>query len=130
MCENIHSKQSYIQWVLENNPEIIALKQEIKALEFTARTAKALQNPELESEGTFDSASFSGETTLLQPIELGGKRKNRGKIILAKVNQLKAELTLKKERLVIEAMIRLHRLRQIEAEFKFDTRHTGIFSSN
>ncbi len=114
----INSPSMLIEQTLNNNPDVIELEKEMEILKLSSKTAKAFPNPEVELEGVFASEVETGEFSLLQPIDIGGKRKKRATVILANAAQSKIQLMAKKENLVIETMADLHRLRQIGVEIE------------
>ncbi len=82
--------------------------------------AEQIPNPEVELQSGFDSNDQGRQSNiqlgLLQPIEWGGKRGSRIKQAKAQWSQSEADLKEVQAEIIIETVIKLHRLRQLDIE--------------
>ena len=108
--------------ILEQSPNIQALK--FRTEEFQALSAKAKQipNPELDA-GLQFTGEKKTEISLLQPVEIGGKRSARAEKVQAEISLLSArdlESRIEASNAALDSLIRLRQLKS-ESEFTKDS---------
>ncbi len=119
-CVDLNSPQAVVTCALERHPEIQEKQIGVKKAEFESQRATQWLNPELEGESTWgkvtDQSVSTMEAKLLQPIELGGRRSARraaseNREAIANLDHLSA-----RERVKIETVLNLYRLRHLNQE--------------
>ncbi len=82
--------------------------------------AEQIPNPEVDLQSGFNSDSRGRQSNiqlgLMQPIEWGGKRGSRIKQAKAQWSQSEADLQEVQAEIIVETVIKLHRLRQLDIE--------------
>ena len=111
----IKSPREALVCILENHPNLKALR--IRGSELSARedVAKQFPNPELDATSKL-AGEKKVEIDLLQPIELGGKREARLQIARAENLTLKLQDEEKHFAVLLEAIQQIARYRQLRSE--------------
>lgn len=130
-CPPLQNPQGLIDCIKLRHPELqsAAAEREVKLAEIKAAAQRP--NPEIESRVLFGiddhpSPALS-ETNFFQPIELGGKRKARIEKARAEAETANVAIQLRGENAVLQAVLQLHRLRQIRAERRTLAETTSIY---
>lgn len=89
--QNSLSLEEAVNIALKNNPNLIAMRSEVKAAMAGQRGARALSNPEIVlAPGIAGEAGSDEELTIIQPLEINGQRGVRTKIADAESNAVQA----------------------------------------
>ena len=116
-CENLNSPDGLLKCVVLNHSIVEIGKSIIAEKELGIDNALKRPNPEFEFEGIENvDGDFTSDFSLLHTFELGGKRLARSNVAKSKKKMAEIDIILVKERLSIETVLNLYRLRQINHE--------------
>lgn len=105
---------------LANHPYLVRERSRLKQGEHLLDIASQVPNPELEARlehmDTSGSSSISTDITLLQPLELGGKRGARGLKARAEKMTLASDAVAVQDQVALDTVLDLYRLRQLQEE--------------
>ena len=114
------SAQDVFKCALVNHPYLIRERSRLKQGDKLLDIASALPNPELEAriehQDASGQSSVATDVTLLQPLELGGKRGARQLKAKADKMSLASEAVSVQEQVVLQTITDLYRLRQLQEE--------------
>lgn len=119
-CTEIAAIKQLADCALKNHPELrvfMAKRGQKQALE---DIAEQIPNLELDTGLLADlqGGGFGGEVNLNHTFELGGKRSARVAKARAELSVYQKELLVKRQEVVVDALLRLYRYRQIEHEIE------------
>lgn len=119
-CPLPNSAQDVLRCAQEEHPEVKRAKLAQNQSEALLDAASQVPNPELESQSVFGNVlgdqQAQSQISLTQPISLGGKRGAKKAEARAVGVQSNADLKKVQAEVIIETVVKLHRLRQIEKE--------------
>lgn len=119
-CEAPKTPRDVLACVKERHPELQKAELNLQAADSYTQAASRWLNPELDTRTlvgkNLGNQQLDVEVAIVQTIETGGKRSARTKTAAASKNRLKADALAQKSEVVTEAVIDLHRLRQIQRE--------------
>ena len=119
-CEVVRAPIDYLQCVVERSPEIVAAQAEAESAQDLIVQAGRWLNPELEGQNLFGMSlgyyHVENQFSLLQPIQLGGKRDARVATATARAKKATAERDIQLSAVVGEALSQLLRSIQIRQE--------------
>ncbi|MBS1985382.1 MAG: TolC family protein [Bdellovibrionales bacterium] len=114
--------QDVFKCALANHPYLIRERSRLKQGEKLLDIASALPNPELEAriehQDASGQSSVATDVTLLQPLELGGKRGARQLKAKADKMSLASEAVSVQEQVALQTITDLYRLRQLQEELE------------
>ena len=117
ICLSVDNPNELLNCILSTHPEIQIQEAQLDQDSKRVDVAKQRPNPGFGLEGVDNkNGGVSGEFALLHTFELGSKRDSRIKVANAQRNFSEAELLKAKENVVIQAVLNLHRIRQISTE--------------
>ncbi len=108
-----------VQCAKEEHPLVKRAKLKAQASETLTGVARQIPNPNLDVRSGFGNSSSNRsetEVSLVQSFELGGKRSARIHLAEAEQNQTVANLKAVQADIIIETIVKLHRIRQLERE--------------
>ena len=117
-CEYSDSPSGLIQCVLNRSPELKLKEAALNRDRAAENAVGQVLNPELSGRGLAGVDSGSGELSLEQTFELGGKRSARKARARKAAGIGQLELRVAREETVLETILLLHHLRQLEARRK------------
>lgn len=107
--------------VRENAPEVRRARAAFESLSALESAARQIPNPEIDAEFTSrtsgDRPNFDGQAAYLHTFEMGGKRGARRQTARAQLALAAARLDQAREEATLQAILGIHRLRQLETEF-------------
>lgn len=116
----IRSAQELVACALERHPDLRVAAETEARDRILPEIARQRPNPELDSRilggKSADDSLVTTETTLFTVWELGGKRRSRVAAAQAQGRAAQAETLAVRERVLLETVLALHRLRQIQGE--------------
>lgn len=119
-CEVVRAPIDYLQCVVERSPEIVAAQAEAESAQELIVQAGRWLNPELESQNLFGMSLgdyvVENQFSLLQPVQLGGKRDARVATATARAKRASAERDIQLSAVAGEALSQLLRSIQIRQE--------------
>lgn len=127
-CPPLASAQDVLDCVLRAHPEAKSAETLLKQSEAFERAAAQRTNPEAEANALFGGSQDQVQVSLLHTFETGGKRSRRVDQARAEGELLRAEALAVKERLAIDTVVDLHRLRQIREELRVSKEALETFS--
>lgn len=117
---SIRNAQELVACALENHPDLLVAAQTEARDRALPDIARQRPNPEFDSRilggKSADDSLVTTETTLFTVWELGGKRRSRIAAAEAQGRVAQAETLAVRERILLETVLALHRLRQIQGE--------------
>ncbi|MDL1871446.1 hypothetical protein FBR05_04505 [Deltaproteobacteria bacterium PRO3] len=127
----IHSAQELVACALERHPDLAVAAQAEARDRTLPDIARQRPNPELDSRilggKSADDSLVTTETTLFTVWELGGKRRSRVAAAQAQGRAARAETLAVRERVLLETVLALHRLRQIRSELAHIEETLAVF---
>lgn len=119
-CPSLKSPKEVIDCALINHPGIRISEAEIQAVKTLDEVAKQRPNPEVNSQTVWSNTGgvpyFYTEYNFAHTFELGGKRDSRIAKANAELNKEQANKLATKERVYLETLLALFRLRQLKNE--------------
>ncbi|MCB0365647.1 MAG: TolC family protein, partial [Bdellovibrionales bacterium] len=116
-CSSPKTPNEFFWCLVNSHPRVQIQKADVIVHAKAIEEARQLPNPELAFEGIDNQdGGFTSEISLLQPIELGGKRSARSDVAKAQRRIAETRLLGEKERVARLVAIQLYRARQIYSE--------------
>lgn len=119
-CVAPKTPRDVLACVKERHPELQKADLNLQAADSYAQAASRWLNPEIDTRTVvgknLGNQQLDVEVAIVQTIEIGGKRNARKKSAEASKNRLKADALAQKSEVITEAIVDLHRLRQIQRE--------------
>lgn len=118
-CENLQSAQALLDCVIANHPAVQLEQAEVNIVNSNQMTARQRPNPELDSRflaGIRSNEDFLAEINFGHVFELGKKRERRIEYAQAQNKAALLNQRITQEKVILETVLALHRLRQIQAE--------------
>ena len=119
-CETLISPQDIIDCALVNHPEMRVAQAGVDAAQSLDSVAKQRPNPEVNSQtvwaSTYGKPYFYTEYNFAHTFELGGKRSSRIENAKAELRREEAGKIGTKEKVYLETLLALFRLRQLKIE--------------
>jgi cobalt-zinc-cadmium efflux system outer membrane protein len=119
-CPELNSAQNVLSCVLQEHPEIRHAHLGVLAAEAGQGAAALIPNPELDSNAglgkSLGDQLINSQVSLMQRLELGGKRGARVERAQAMTSLSIADKTWVMERVALETVTQLYRLRHIQVE--------------
>lgn len=116
-CDNLKTPDDVLKCIVSKHIDVSTKKSEINEISFGIDAAEQRVNPELEAEAVKNKGTgFTSEVSLMHTFELGGKRSARIKIAESEQRLAKLELLSTQEKLILQTVLDLYRLRQINHE--------------
>jgi len=111
---NLKGPNDILELIKKNHPSISLNEARSKALEQSIEIAKQRPNPEFDAETTKNDADvYSTSISLKHTFELGGKRDSRVNLAQGFVKTGKSSAIEENENAIIDAVIKMNRLRQV-----------------
>lgn len=118
---------------LEHHPDVARAQAEVRVASFLPSAAGQRPNPELDGQvtafGSDSQPALASEANVLHTFELGSKRKRRLAQAEARQSAAYARLRRTREQVAVEAILKLHRLRQITSERRSIDESIGTFGN-
>lgn len=115
-CDLPKSTEDIINCAMEFHPKVLRSSYDLEASKSLTERASQIPNPILSTKYIKGSDSYTSETSLRFPIELGGKRGARIELAGAKIKETHSKRAVKKAQVKIETILNLYRLGQIKKE--------------
>lgn len=120
VCEQLSNPKEIIDCVLVTHPDMRAARAGLEAANSLEAVAKQRVNPEVNSQTvwakTYGNPYFYTEYNFAHTFELGGKRDARINKAKAEFHREKASNLAAKEKVYLETLVTLFRLRQLKSE--------------
>lgn len=116
-CKSIGSPNEVLKCILSSHPEIKIQEAQLRQDEKEIDVASQRPNPDLDLEGVDNkTGGVSSEVAVVHTFELGGKRDSRIKVAKADIGFSRSELLKTHERVTVQSVLTLYRIRQIDTE--------------
>lgn len=120
-CPKPSSAREVLECIRSMTPELVSARLGVSQAQSLVDRAEQIPNPEMQLQAGFgksDVGDSSDQYSIVveQPIELGGKRSSRIASSEYFAERSQKQLTVDESKTVIEALISLHRLRQLRSE--------------
>jgi cobalt-zinc-cadmium efflux system outer membrane protein len=117
-CEKLETPNDLLKCIVSNHAIVQVGKTQVNAIALGVDVASQRPNPEFEFEATDNiGTGYNAEITFLHTFELGGKRSARVKVAEHERDLARVDLLNRQERLSVQTVLDLYRLRQINHKF-------------
>lgn len=130
-CEQLRNAQAILNCVVQNHPEVKRNQADLEITQNSEAIAKQRPNPEIDSRILFgltrSNEEFLSEINLGHIVELGGKRRRRIEQSQARQQVAVTNIQETREKVILETVVALYRLRQIRSEIGTVQESLGTF---
>lgn len=128
VCQSPANRNALFWCLVKNKPEVQLQEVDIEVRANAVNEALQIPNPELDLESIDNkSGGYTTEATLMQTLELWGKRGSREKVAIAEKGISESQHLAELEEAASEFAVKIYRLRQINTELELANENLETF---